>query len=216
MLDPHPPAVDFDDSPSGRILSMARRLLLKNKYSGLTMDDLAFSLGMSKKTLYVHFSSKEALVAAIIAATGAAIRQEVGEVMASHRAFPDKLEAVLSIIGAQFGALGPDFLLDLQRHAPALYREIDALKDRNIPLVIGGMLRAGIADGMVRADIDVDFAVEYWLQIIKGVHDPAVLARTGLTPREAFDKGIELFFRSLLTAEGRAQTRWDTEGGKTG
>lgn len=78
----------------------------------------------------------------------------------------------------------------------------------NIPLVIGGILRAGIAQGMVRADIDVDFVVEYWLQIIKGAHDPSVLARTAPAPREAFDKGIELFFRSLLTPEGRAGTRW--------
>lgn len=209
MSDPlTPPPIDLDDSPPGRILAMARQLLLQKNYSGFTMDDLAFSLGMSKKTLYVHFPSKEALVAAMVAATGATIRRQVAEVMAAPSEFPEKLEAVLAIVGGQFGALGPGFLQDLQRHAPALYREIDALKERNIPLVIGGILKAGIAQGMVRADIDIPFVVEYWLQIIKGVHEPAVLARTGLTPREAFDKGIEMFFRGLLTPEGRARSRW--------
>lgn len=209
MSDPvAPPPIDLDDSPAGRILAVARQMLLKNYYSGFTMDELAFALGMSKKTLYVHFPSKEAIVAAIITAAGVTIRRQVGEVMEAPSAFPDKLEAVLGIIGGQFGALGPGFLQDLQRHAPALSREIDALKERNIPLVIGRILEMGVAHGMVRADIDVRFVVEYWLQVIKGVHDPAVLARTGLTAREAFDKGIELFFCGLLTPEGRARSRW--------
>ncbi|WP_454914794.1 TetR/AcrR family transcriptional regulator [Xanthobacter sediminis] len=204
------PPIDLDDSPPGRILAAARQMLLQNNYSGFTMDDLAFALGMSKKTLYVHFPSKEALGAAVIAATGVAIRRQAGEAMAGPGAFPEKLEAVLGVIGSHIGVMGAGFLQDLARHAPALFREIEGLKERNIPLVIGRILEIGIAEGMVRADIDVSFVVEYWLQIMKGVHEPAVLARTGLTPRAAFERGTEMFFLGLLTDEGRARSRWAT------
>ena len=40
------------------------------------------------------------------------------------------------------------------------------------------------------------------------IHDPAVLAQTGLTPRDAFDKSIELFFRGLLTDKGLKDSQW--------
>jgi len=183
-------------------------MLIKGHYSGFTMDQLAFALGMSKKTLYVHFPSKEALAAAIVAATGATIRRQAGEVFASPLPFPAKFEAVLLLIAEHFGVMGPDFLDDLERHAPTIRREIDRLKEHNIPIVFGRILVLGIEEGMVRADVDVVFLVEYWLQVIKGVHDPDVLVRTGLTPRAAFEKALDLFFCGLLTPAGHASSRW--------
>lgn len=198
------PPIDLDASPAGRILATARELLLRDRYSGLTMGGLAFALGMSKKTLYVHFASKDAIVSAIIEATGATIRRQVGALLAGPEGFPAKLEGLLAIVAAQFGPLTPEFLQDLQRYAPHLYGEIDALKERNIRTLFARLLAIGVEQGMVRADIDPALMVEYWLQIIKGVHDPAVLARTDLTPRAAFEKAVDLFLTGILTPEGRA------------
>jgi AcrR family transcriptional regulator len=205
------PPIDLDHGPAGRILATAREILLRERYSGLTMDGLAYALGMSKKTLYVHFPSKDAIVAAILLATGATIRRQVGEALDGEGGFIDKLERALGIVAAHFGALRPDVLQDLQRFAPHLHAEIDRLKERNIPLVFGRVLALGVEQGMVRADIDVTFLVEYWLQVIKGVHEPAVLARTGLTPRAAFEKALDLFFCGLLTPAGRAKSRWASD-----
>ena len=122
--------------------------------------------------------------------------------------FPVKFKAVLGIIGAQFGPMGPGFLDDLHRHAPALAREIDTLKENNIPIVFNLLLSEGIAEGIVRPDTDIRLVTAYWIQIIKGIHDPAVLAQTRLTPRDAFDKSIELLFRGLLTDKGRDASPW--------
>ena len=49
-----------------RILATARRQLFTLGYQALTMDALAAELGVSKKTLYVHFAAKEQLVDAVI------------------------------------------------------------------------------------------------------------------------------------------------------
>lgn len=209
MTDPHGlPPIDLDDGPGGRILGAARVILLRDHYSGLTMDALAFALGMSKKTIYVHFPSKEAIVSAIMAATGATIRRRMTEILAASIPYPEKLEAVFSLIGSYFGTLSPALVRDLERHAPQVFREIDAIKEQNIPLVFSRVLAMGVAEGMVRADMDVTFLTEYWLQVVKGIHDPALLARTGTTAREAFEKALTLFFCGILTPEGRAKSRW--------
>ncbi|SAK64095.1 Bacterial regulatory proteins, tetR family [Caballeronia arationis] len=197
------PPVDFDEGPSGTILTAARDILLREYYSGLTMDRLALALGMSKKTLYVHFSSKDAMVAAIIAATGVSIRRQVTAILDGPGAFPEKLEALLRVVAEHVGVMSPDFLQDLNRFAPQLFDEIQAIKERNIPTVFGRVMRLGVEQGMIRADIDVTYLAEYWLQVAKGVHDTAMLARTGLTPREALEKALDLFFFGVFTPAAR-------------
>jgi AcrR family transcriptional regulator len=196
---------DADNSPTGRILRTARELFLARTFSGLTMAALAHELGMSKKTLYAHFASKDALVMAIIEVTGHTIRREVDEVLndAQHR-FTEKLRAVLRIVGLQFSAVTPNFVRDLQRFAPDCYQRLHEMREHNMPLVFGRLFRIGMAEGMVRDDLDVNFLVEFWLQSMHGLQQPAAMERTGLTPRETFEKGLELFCLGVLTQEGKA------------
>ncbi|HSI61518.1 MAG TPA: helix-turn-helix domain-containing protein, partial [Candidatus Saccharimonadia bacterium] len=49
-----------------RIIDGARQHFLAHGFRGVTMDDLAEELAMSKKTLYAHFSSKLELVEAVM------------------------------------------------------------------------------------------------------------------------------------------------------
>jgi AcrR family transcriptional regulator len=47
------------------ILAAAYQLLTERGYEGMTMDEVAAQVGISKVTLYQHFASKEALAAGI-------------------------------------------------------------------------------------------------------------------------------------------------------
>lgn len=197
---------DADDSPAGRILRVARDQLYTFGYNALTMDALAHELGMSKKTLYVHFGSKDEIVAAVIDLVGQTIRRQIEPVFGEEGlSFACRLHKIMEIVGAQFGASRPTLGRELERFAPKLYEKLDGLRRKNIPLVIGRILRVGVAEGMVRKDLDVDFAVEFWLQAVNGLVHPATLARIGLTAREAFEKGLRLFVGALLTDAGRVE-----------
>ena len=46
------------------IIKKANSLFLKYGFKSVTMDELALSLGMSKKTLYIHFDCKNDIVEA--------------------------------------------------------------------------------------------------------------------------------------------------------
>ena len=52
--------------PRERIVAGGRRHFFANGFRGVTMEDLAEELGMSKKTLYAHFPSKTSLLQAVM------------------------------------------------------------------------------------------------------------------------------------------------------
>ena len=204
-----PPSRSPRSSPAAtlsrtRILEVARTLLLAYGFNALTMDDLARELGMSKKTLYVHFPSKNALAEAILDGIGKSIRTRL-EAVLSHPefTFAQKLCGVIDVVGSVLGKVSPATFRDLQRNAPHLYQKIEAIRQKNIPFVIGSLIRTGIAEGMVRPEIDPAFAAEFWLQAIRGLIQPDILDRTQLTPKQTLGKSIHLIFNGLLTPAGR-------------
>src|SRR5918992_4599534 len=55
-----------DDAAMQRIITVARQHFFAHGFRGVTMDDLAGELGMSKKTLYASFPTKTDLLRAVL------------------------------------------------------------------------------------------------------------------------------------------------------
>ena len=193
-----------EESATARILATAGRHLFTYGYNALTMDDLAHELGMSKKTLYLHFPGKDAIIGTIIDGIGRTIRAEMEAVLNDPGlSFVQKLRAVIDVVAPRLAQTSPAMLRELQRYAPRIHRKIDELRQKNIPYVFGRLFRAGITEGAVRADLDPDFAAQFWLQAIRGLTHPDTLAATHLTPRQTFEQALALFSGGLLTSAGR-------------
>ncbi|HWA85869.1 MAG TPA: helix-turn-helix domain-containing protein [Opitutus sp.] len=190
--------------PRSRILAAARTHLFTYGYSAFTMDDLAAELGMSKKTLYVHFASKDALVEAILGEFVVEVRASADTLFNdASLSFPVKLHRFSEAMVRRFARMKPHVLRDLQRSAPHIYRHIEELRHKNIPYVFGQMIRDGQNAGMVRRDLDPDFAIEFWRPAIQSLMHPDTLERLQLTPDQMFTKAVNLFFGGLLTPAGR-------------
>jgi len=202
-----PPAAAESPEPASaqrRILDAARTHLFSYGYNALTMDDLAHELGMSKKTLYLHFPGKDAIIGTIIDEIGRKVREELEAILNQPKlSFPQRLRAIVDVVGPRLALASPAILRELQRYAPLIHRKIDELRQKNIPYIFGRLFRMGIAEGALRADLDPDFAAQFWLQAVKGLVHPDTLAVTHLTPRQTHEKALSLFTGGLLTPAGR-------------
>jgi AcrR family transcriptional regulator len=189
---------------AARILQAAHAHLFSYGYNALTMDDLAHELGISKKTLYVHFAGKDAIIERIIDVIGRSLRTRMEAALTDPKlTYTQRIRRVVEVAGSTLARASPTMLRDLQRFAPHLYQQIEDLRQQNIPFVFGRLIREGIAEGKVRPDLDPAFAAEFWLQAIRGLVQPATLDRTQLTPRQTLEKALDLFFAGLLTPAGR-------------
>jgi AcrR family transcriptional regulator len=189
-----------------RILLQARAHFFTHGYRSCTMDDLAAELGMSKKTLYVHFTSKEKIMRAVIEQLGREIRAEADALFADrHLGFSEKLRGFASGMVQRLAQLNPRTLRDLQRFAPDLYALMVEMRQKNIPYIFGRFIEEGQLAGKVRTDLNPVFAVEFFLQAMQGFIQPATLDRLKMAPHELFPRAIDLFFGGLLTPAGRKE-----------
>ena len=202
-----PPRPATDDQPVlTRIVRQARAHFFTQGYSQVTMDDLAAELGMSKKTLYVHFPSKEALMRAVIEDLSREIRISADELFANRQLnFAEKLRGFAEGMVERLTKTNPRLLRDLQRFAPDLYQQVAEMREKNIPYVFGRFIEEGQLAGMVRPEVDTAFAVQFFLQAMNGLAQPATMERLGLAPRDIAPRAIGLFFGGLLTPAGRKE-----------
>jgi AcrR family transcriptional regulator len=203
------PSPALPAAPSGvrqRILRQARAHFFSHGYSRFTMDDLAAELGMSKKTLYVHFAGKDEIVSAVLRDFSQEIRRDA-EAILQNRAltFPAKLRRFVEGMVERLGALTPHTIRDLQRYAPALHARVEEMRRKNIPFVFGRLIEEGQAAGLVRADLSPSLAVEFFLHAMQGLLQAPTLERLQLAPRDLLPRAIDLFFGGVLTSSGRKQ-----------
>lgn len=204
--------LSIKQSIARRILEAAQRHLIAAGSSAMKMDDLSDELGMSKKTLYNYFSGKDAIIDAVVEELSRSIRSRFEEILSDpNMNSAQKLSRVLDEVGSRISKLSPSLLRDLKKNMPSVYQKIDEVRSRNVPIVFARLIQQGIAEGLVRADIDPIFAGQFWLQAIRGLLDPDVLERTQLTTRQTLEKSVHLFFNAILTEKGNQQYRQHVE-----
>lgn len=203
---PPPPPLPAADPAVARILRQAREHFFAHGYCACTMDELAAELGMSKKTLYVHFRSKDELVRAVLDQLGAEVRAEADALFANRSlGFAEKLRGFAESMFERLSRLNPRTPRELQRFAPHLHQQLVEIRQRNIPYVFGRFIEEGQLAGKVRTDIDAAFAVEFFLQAMQGFLHSGALDRHRLAPRDLVPRAIDLFFGGLLTPAGRKE-----------
>lgn len=187
-----------------RIVAEAREQFFRHGYSAFTMDELAAALGMSKKTLYVHFEGKDGLIRAMFERFAAELRAAAETVLADRSlSFAEKLRGFAGEVMERLARVSPAILADLQRFAPGLHRHVEQLRGKNLPYIFGRLIEEGQRVGAVRDSVSPVFAGEFYLHAMQGLLQPVALQRMQVRPEEAFENGLRIFFGGLLTPAGQ-------------
>jgi AcrR family transcriptional regulator len=189
-----------------RIVAGARRHFFAHGFRGVTMDDLATELGMSKKTLYAHFRSKPELVEAVMLAKFTEIDAECARIEAEHGSdFPVALRGLIACVQRHAEEVQPSFVRDVQKTAPDLFQKIEARRQGLIQRYFGRLFANGRKAGMLRKDVPAEIAIEMLLSAIRAIANPQKLSELGLTPQETLPAIISVILEGVLTPAGRTK-----------
>jgi AcrR family transcriptional regulator len=129
-----------------RILDAALDALARDPEA--SMSEIARRAGVVRATIYVHFPTREALIAAV---TERAVADVIGVVEAAEPDTGDATAALRRVTAAAWGALGRYHALvaiNVRRHHTELRAQHDPLLTRLEPLV-----ERGQREGAFRADV---------------------------------------------------------------
>jgi AcrR family transcriptional regulator len=188
-----------------RIVAGARRHFFSHGFRSVTIDDLAAELGMSKKTIYAHFTSKREIVEAAILEKFGHLEAELEQITsAKNTHFIASLHELLTCVLRHTEEIQPAFLRDIRRDSPELFKLVENRRGALILRHFGKLFAAGRRSRMIRTDVTTALAVEVLLAAIQGVMTPARITALGLTPKSAFSAIISMILDGLLTPSGRA------------
>lgn len=194
-----------------RILAKARDRFLKFGFAKVTLDEIASDLGMSKKTLYKHFESKEALLKSVIRTLTHSMGAKIEQIVSSNLPFQTKAKRLLTEIGTTVGTISQQLQRDIQRYVPELWTEVEEFRRQVLMDKIGRMFQQGIREKVFRQDLNPELFLLMFLSAVQGVINPTVLSNQSFSASEAFAGILEILFEGALSDEARgSMLRFDS------
>ena len=187
-----------------RILTKADELFLKFGFTKVTMDEIAQSLGMSKKTIYKFFKGKKELIFSILDYRKSEVSNYVRDLMKkTDLDFISKLKNLMNFIGTLTVRLNGPMVNDLQKNYPDVWDELMEHRRQHTLKEFGGLIQEGIKEGIFRKDIDQQLIVLIYVNSMHQMLNPETLATIPFTAPQVFDAVITMIFEGIMTEEGR-------------
>ena len=119
-----------------------------------TLQDIAASMHIAKKTIYVYFSDKEDLMISLIDYGFAAIHADKAAVAESDLPLAEKIRKIMIAMPDEYKVLDFRLFSELQRKMPAVYKVLMKHLETDWEPVLA-LLEEGIASGVIRSSVDI-------------------------------------------------------------
>lgn len=185
-----------------RILQHASALFMHNGIKSVSMDDIAADLAMSKKTLYKAFANKDELVTAAMTERMSRIQDECRRVQAPAANAVEQMLDLAAWADEQFSHTHPSIFYDLRKYHPTAWAAFQHHKNTFILSQIIDNLRRGVAEGLFRADLDVEVLARLSLAQIDLTFNPELYPPAQFSPLRVNRVLDDHFLRGVVTLAG--------------
>ncbi len=155
----------MDHKETAEMLRKVSLLFLKYGLKNVTMDDIAKDLGISKKTLYIHFPDKNTLIERCAAQYVDNLDERINCIFNEDvNAIEQSYNVFVTILG-YINNVQPVVFFDLQKYYPKLWKIYSDIKANVMPTILKNNLQKGKSEGLFRPDLDEDVIVTLYTKI---------------------------------------------------
>ena len=139
-----------------RIRQKAHELFMQYGLRSVSMDDIANSLGISKKTIYHFYADKDELVDAVVESEfkkneGICEYDKSNSKNAIHEIF-----LAMDMMVEMFSSMNPSLIFDMQKYHPKAFLKFHRYKNDYLFSVVLDNIVRGVKEELYRPDLDVD------------------------------------------------------------
>lgn len=189
------------------ILEHSLKKFITSGYGKVTTDELSGDMGISKKTLYKFFETKDKLIEAAVDHLMKKVQAKFDKVINEHkRNSIDRLNEIFFMI-AEFGSkMSKDAMRDINKHRPDLIQKLLEFRAERVKS-LASVIRDGQARGEIRKEIDPELTIEVFLAALNTIMVPGYL----INSTHSFDSAFKNIFSIFLTGIEEKKTDKPTE-----
>ncbi|MBR8770024.1 TetR/AcrR family transcriptional regulator [Porphyromonas levii] len=178
-------------------------IVLKRDGLRLSLDEIATKIGVTKKTLYNHFSSKEELLKECIRSISSDFRYALSKLDDPHHSPIENMRCTFFSVTNLFMVVNPVFFSDLMRDNPNQAMLEHVVGSGFFKQKIEANLSKGIEDGIYREDLDIEFVGSYMSYSIFGFYINGIVNSNPLIPKTYFEDILEYHLRAITSDKGK-------------
>ncbi|MCF8010983.1 MAG: TetR/AcrR family transcriptional regulator [Clostridiales bacterium] len=182
-----------------RILNSMEKLAHKKGFAAATTDELASEAGISKRTLYRYFTSKEEIIENVIYRLTGRIETEVNQIEKSSLTPVEKLHYIVVIVKKNLDTIEFYGLEELQKNYPHIWNYIEEFRASRIEH-FENILKEGIEKGDFKP-VNTSLTVTALLASVKAVINPSFISSHSLSLEEAFNNLLDMFLHGIIKKE---------------
>jgi AcrR family transcriptional regulator len=189
-------------SEKERILNHCFAKFLGEGFRKTSMEVLAKELGISKKTLYKHFSSKEHLIDATLEVAFKTLKQSLTQIVVQNTNAVVKLRMIAEFIISFAVRVNEKWLNDLRHHGNNRWKKVDENRRLLIEENFTKIIEQGKSEEVI-VDKPSLLILQILISAIEGVINPNFLINNEFSLKQAGEITLDILFTGILTKKGR-------------
>ena len=185
-----------------KIISKSEELFLSLGFKSVTMDDIANTIGISKKTIYAHFSNKTELVEVVTFSVLDHITEGIDKInAASVNPIEELYEIKMFVMNyLKNERVSPQH--QLKKYYPEIFERLKIKQFEKMHSSVENSLKMGMNTGLFRADIDIDFISRMYFNGMTGIRDISIFPEDRFDRNYLFESYLEYHLRAIVTKTG--------------
>ena len=186
------------------IIKTAGEMFFRLGIRSVSIDDICRELGMSKKTFYVYFASKDELVAQMLQTNLTYIAGKMEELLQMK----DFRKLVGKFVKRQEAEKNdvrrvPQLVHDLKKYYPRQFAEFQTECFKTQKEYIMAYLEQGQQEGLVRANLNIELTAVLFAKIHSdAINDFEIIEGHGHNMHQLGHTAMDIFVRGVLSEEG--------------
>jgi TetR/AcrR family transcriptional regulator, cholesterol catabolism regulator len=182
------------------LLDSINKLLMRNGIKSMTMDDIAKGLGVSKKTLYKHFSDKSDVVFKTLDFYLNRDMKEQDEILNSEANAIDQLLEIMKHASDKIMDVHPSIHYDLEKYYPESWQLFQNYKFGYLFNKVYENLLKGIDEGLYRKNLNPAIIAKLHISRIDVFFDPSVFPEMNFA--QVLVEAIHYHLRGIASEKG--------------
>ena len=185
-----------------KIIEQIEDKLFKDGFYKTTMDDVASELGMSKKTIYKFFPSKDDLVMAIAKHFMNSMKNKIVPALNSDKNAIKKLSELISILAKASEKISPKRMDEIRKYFPSLWNEIDKFRTQMMFGNITKVIDQGKAEGLF-IDYPTSIIMNVLVASVRNIVNPDFILNNNFSIIEAARYAFKIIIGGIVTDKGK-------------